>query len=593
MPTSPDVRAAKRAALSSVPALGKSASESALRKKQLGSLLEQELLVLERDEGKRHARELSVCLLDYAKKIEELQEKNRRLEQELSFDDNVARNDPFFNDQVAEKLSNLYLQGNNVMIRLELEKKEIARLNALIQRHESTLAQQKTKLYELAALDQNHAALIGRVRKLENDIDRRIVRMNEKLNTNRKLREAIDAHRAERARMDAIYAKMSSEMLAKRAKVARASGDVERLRQEVTDVEKQIDDIRRDGEEWEAACDQKAAGLLQELKEIALHQRDGEELVDEEKHKYLGENDIVRNMVAAQESALRSRATRSRWKTGQAKIATDVLLTKYQENRTIIEKIHEVEHFDRIQHVNQLAEDIENYRQVSAKLREEIGKLKQRKDSFTIDQKKLKEEANHNLQEFLAVLKPSILLLHSRIGCPEVHNDNDMKKILGEVEEQVVTVLQNFHLKSEAQLKEEAAKDAARPGSSAPSSSRKPREAMKSRPGTPVSAPAPTEHASLPGGLSPELETNQASASAGTGGATASGQRTATEPQQLSPTVKAVSAFVARDQPYRYAGLRPPHLSMEELKKKDNVEEEYPLTYDELKSKVWHTDAAQ
>lgn len=40
----------------------------------------------------------------------------------------------------------------------------------------------------------------------------------------------------------------------------------------------------------------------------------------------------------------------------------------------------------------------------------------------TIDQKKHKEEVNHNLQDFLAVLKPSILLFHSRIGCPEVHS---------------------------------------------------------------------------------------------------------------------------------------------------------------------------
>lgn len=261
---------------------------------------------------------------------------------QLSFDDNVARNDPFFNDQVAEKLSNLYLQGNNFMIRLELEKKEITRLNVLIQRHESTLAKQKTKLYELAALDQNHAALIGRVRKLENDIDRRIVKMNERLNTNRKLREAIDAQRAERARMDAIYTKISTEALSKRAKVARVTTEVEKLRQEVADVEQQIEDIRLEGEEWETKCDEKAALLLQELKEIALHQKDAEELTDVDKHKYLGENDIVRNMITAQESALRSRVTRSRWKTGQAKIATDVLLTKYQENRTIIEKIHEV-----------------------------------------------------------------------------------------------------------------------------------------------------------------------------------------------------------------------------------------------------------
>lgn len=63
--------------------MSKSASESLIKKKQKGSLLEQELLLLERDEGKRHARELSACLLDYAKKIENLQEKNRRLEEEV------------------------------------------------------------------------------------------------------------------------------------------------------------------------------------------------------------------------------------------------------------------------------------------------------------------------------------------------------------------------------------------------------------------------------------------------------------------------------------------------------------------------------
>lgn len=98
---------------------------------------------------------------------------------QLAFDDHVARDDPFFNELTAEKLSNLYLQGNNFMIRLELERKEVARLNALIQSHEAILAQQKTKLYELAALDHNHAIMLGRVRKMEHDIDRRLVKMNE------------------------------------------------------------------------------------------------------------------------------------------------------------------------------------------------------------------------------------------------------------------------------------------------------------------------------------------------------------------------------------------------------------------------------
>uniref|UniRef100_K3WLD9 Uncharacterized protein n=1 Tax=Globisporangium ultimum (strain ATCC 200006 / CBS 805.95 / DAOM BR144) TaxID=431595 RepID=K3WLD9_GLOUD len=669
MPTSPDRRVIQSRAVKKLSAgstLSKSTSESSLSKTKQGSLLEQELLSLERDEGKRHARELSACLLEYAKKIDNLQEKNRRLEEELSFDDHVTRDDPFFNDQVAEKLSNLYLQGNNFMIRLELERKEITRLNALIQRHESILAQQKSKLYELVALDHNHNTLIGRIRKMENDIDRRIVKMNERLNINRKLRETIDAHRADRARMDAIYTKISSETLAKRHKIARASNESEKLRQEVADIEQQIEDIRQEGEEWEMKCDQKAALLLQELKEIALHQKDVEEMVDVDKHKYLGENDIMRSIGAAQENMLRSRVTHSRWKTGQAKIATDVLLTKYQENRTIIEKIHEVsgtktvsemieafnnqypfptnvnthlhyghcmserhnvinvaltllvvgvlteiEHFDRIQHVNQLAEDIENHRQVSSKLREEIGKLKQRKDSvefqrmnriegfksrlqLTIDQKKHKEEANHNLQSFLAALRPSILLLHSRIGCPELHNDSDMKKVLGEIEEQVVAILQKYHLKSEAKKMDDASKDSNSPSSPGVTSARSASQAGKARAeisGTPQTAPhgtasarVDTSQSSLPGAA--QLGTERS-------GSTNLGSPSVPADSQKVLNFKTISALVSKDQPYRYGGLRPPHLSMEELKKKDNVEEEYPLTYDELKVKVWHHDTTQ
>ncbi|KAK1938189.1 hypothetical protein P3T76_009339 [Phytophthora citrophthora] len=261
---------------------------------------------------------------------------------QLAFDDHVARDDPFFNEQTAEKLSNLYLQGNNFMVRLELERKEVARLNTLIQSHESTLAQQKMKLYELAALDHNHGIMLGRVRKMEHDIDRRLVKVNERLNRNRQLREAIDAHRTERARMDDIFTKISSETLSKRHKVARVNEEVAKLRQEIETVEQEIEDVRQEGEEWEMKCDRRAAVLLQELKEIALHQKDAEELVDVDKYKFLGENDIMKNVSEAKESEVQSRAKKSKWKSGQAKVMTDTMLTKYQENRNYIEKIHEV-----------------------------------------------------------------------------------------------------------------------------------------------------------------------------------------------------------------------------------------------------------
>ena len=45
------------------------------------------------------------------------------------------------------------------------------------------------------------------------------------------------------------------------------------------------------------------------------------------------------------------------------------------------------------------------------------------------------------------------------------------------------------------------------------------------------------------------------------------------------------------EQPYRYEGVKPPTLRKDDLHRSDNTEEEYPLTYHELKSKVWRETA--
>ncbi|OWY97340.1 hypothetical protein PHMEG_00032155 [Phytophthora megakarya] len=633
MPTSPAPRSVKKGTASPTNNAGPTASPAVSptrsKKKLQNNHIDQQLLQLEHDDGKRHSRELTLCLNDYARKIDDLHEKNRRLEEELSFDDHVARDDPFFNEQTAEKLSNLYMQGNNFMIRLELERKEVDRLNTLIQSHETTLAHQKMKLYELAALDHNHSIMLGRVRKMEHDIDRRLVKMNEKLNRNRQLRDVMDAHRTERARMDDIYTKISTETMSKRHKVARVSEEVEKARQEVEAVEQEIEDVRREGEEWESKCDQRSGILLQELKEIALHQKEVDELVDVEKYKFLGENDIMKTVSEAKESEVQSRAKRSKWKSGQAKVTADTMLTKYQENRTYIEKIHEVsgtktvsEMIDafnnqyplpRVVHVNQLAEEIEHHREVSTKLREEIGKLKQRKDSvdlqrmnrietlrsklqYTNEQKKLKEDANREMHSFLEAIKPAVLLFHSRIGCSNVHND-DMKQVLGDIEEQIVTVLQAYHAKVEADKKEEIPVQTIATTTLSPQVS-----PAKRKSSVAVGARNRRSSVGLKAmvGIIPDSGVARIGSAAGSpgNGPSKTTQQTsspvaAASDGHKSPAAKTVKAILEKKQPYRYAGLRPPHMSMEELRKKDNVEEEYPLTYHELKVKVWHSDASQ
>jgi len=78
MPTSPAPHALAAAA-----SPAGSPTRSGQRQQKQSGHIDQELLVLEHDDGKRHARELASCLEDYAKKIDQLQEKNRRLEEEV------------------------------------------------------------------------------------------------------------------------------------------------------------------------------------------------------------------------------------------------------------------------------------------------------------------------------------------------------------------------------------------------------------------------------------------------------------------------------------------------------------------------------
>ncbi|KAG1708787.1 hypothetical protein DVH05_022409 [Phytophthora capsici] len=88
MPTSPAPRSVKKGAATPANGSGFASSPAssptrAGKKKLQSSHIDQQLLELELDDGKRHSKELTLCLNEYAKKIDELQEKNRRLEEEV------------------------------------------------------------------------------------------------------------------------------------------------------------------------------------------------------------------------------------------------------------------------------------------------------------------------------------------------------------------------------------------------------------------------------------------------------------------------------------------------------------------------------
>lgn len=170
--------------------------------------------------------------------------------------------------------------------------------------------------------------------------------------------------------------------------------------------------------------------------------------------------------------------------------------------------------------------------------------------------------------------------------------DSDMKKVLGEIEEQIVVVLQKYHLKNEAKKIDDASNDNNLSSSSGGTSARKTSHSSKDRTETLGYSQAVSGGGSSVGISDTGSGPLPGAAALGTENPASTGPGVASDSQKAL-NFKTISALMSKDQPYRYVGLRPPHLSMEELKKKDNVEEEYPLTYDELKVKVWHNDTTQ
>lgn len=264
-------------------------------------------------------------------------------------------------------------------------------------------------------------------------------------------------------------------------------------------------------------------------------------------------------------------------------------------------------------------------------------RLKQRKDSVdfqrmnrveglrsklqhTNELKRLKEDANREMQTFLEAIKPAVLLFHSRIGCSDVHSkllmrlkfhhnlersnelimllllsgDGGMKQVLGDIEEQIVSVLQAYHAKVESTKKDDPIPTIAATNLSPQQSPSKRKASVATRVRR-SSNGARAVAELISGGESARAGSAASSSAMGSPKATQQGsQPAATAAEGIkSPNAKNIKAMVSKQQPYRYAGLRPPHMSMEELRKKDNVEEEYPLTYHELKVKVWNSDTSQ
>ncbi|OQR98306.1 hypothetical protein ACHHYP_08747 [Achlya hypogyna] len=546
--------------------------------------LDHQLMELVRDDGRRHQEEVAKKLDGINKQLLEMQEKNKQLENELEFDLRNTRKDPYFNAASADEMAHVQLEGNKFTRMIEVERRKIAQYDLAIQDCERSLAEQKLSLGNGTMLEMSEVNLVNKIklvrpkgppghalrRKMETEIDRKMVRFNEKLAANKGLRSSLDIKRAERATADVLYSKIESDVYQRTIDIQVQTKEVERMRDQVQAKLAELEALKHETDEYEKLCEDKASAILKELKhraaESMTYSLDDNAVASPKKYLSPGTDKTL-----IEEKLNKSKLTRSRWKSIQEKVTSELSIQKYNENREFIEKIHEVagtksvvevieafttqelEHFAKVQYVNRLAEDIEVHRAQCAKLREEIGKMKMRNDAVDVQKlqrnktlKARKEKATEHearliektleIQQTMAALKPTLVALHVRIGCKENQEEKGLHSVIGEIEQKMVEILQTMHTKAVEKSKDgDVATPAARLGR-----------------GISVSMVA---RSLMVAGLPPE-------------------------PSILGKT----------EQPYRYGGVKPPTMTLSEMHRKEATEEEYPLTYDELKSKVWRRE---
>ncbi|EQC33205.1 hypothetical protein SDRG_09189 [Saprolegnia diclina VS20] len=533
--------------------------------------LDHQLMALERDDGRRHQEEVTKKLDSIGKQLAEMQEKNKQLENELEFDSRNTRKDPYYNAVSADEMAHVQTEGNKYTRMIEIERRKIAQHDLAIQDCERILAEQKLSLGHGTAMELSEVNLVNKIKKMETEIDRKMVRFNAKLAANKALRQTLDIKRAERATADVLYAKIEHDVFQRTFDIQAQTKEVERMREQVQAKVAELESLKSETDAYEKLCEDKATVILKDLKhraaETMTNSLDDNAVASPKKYLNPGNDKTL-----IEEKLNKSKLTRSRWKSIQEKVTSELSIQKYNENRDFIEKIHEVagtksvvdvieafttqelEHFAKVQYVNRLAEDIEIHRAQCAKLREEIAKMKMRNDAVDVQklqrnktlktrQEKAAEqearlvEKTLEIQQTMTVLKPALIALHVRIGCKENQEDKGLHSVLGEIEQKMVELLQTLHTKTIEKQKEGEASNV---------------PAMRLGRGISVSAVA---RSLMSQGLPPE-------------------------PLILGKT----------EQPYRYGGVKPPTMTLHEMHRKEAAEEEYPLTYDELKSKVWKRD---
>jgi len=310
-------------------------------------------------------------------KIDKLKCDNERLKEELALETRQAKMQPINSTMAisssmsstmsSKKEAQLAGESGEMYLRkIEIEKKRISELDLQIKKMEESILQQRSDMGGINANRETSKTIQKNIRMLENRLDKALVKYNEALGHNKKLRGTIDNLRRERIVFDGIYKKLENDLLciknemasiineANAAYISRdhAQAEMVRLKSEADAEQKQFEN------EWAELT--KLIDQDQKMKDFLIS-KDRENM-----------NDAVVTSVLEQEQNLRKKLSKGAWQIVKDKAHIHMAQEKVKSYKESFDKISSA---TGINDIDQLVNTFISAEQHNFKLFNQVNKL--------------------------------------------------------------------------------------------------------------------------------------------------------------------------------------------------------------------------
>lgn len=297
-------------------------------------------------------------------KINQLRGNNTRVKEELELETRQAR--VSLKKTGSTTISSLQDQGDYFERKYQTEKQKTQDLHILIKNMEENILQQRSDMGGVNANRETSRTIQKNIRMLENRLDKALVKYNEALGHNKKLRETIDNLRRDRAVFDGIYNKLQMDLEHKKSEMSKIMDDAMTAYEARTQAQVEMVKIKEQGDK--------------EVKQFEKEWKDLNRMIEENQKKTVNESQGRHSIaykgavdtVVEEEKDLKKRLSRGTLQVINDKIVIEKTQEEVKYYREAFKKIREA---TGIENIDELAQNFEDADKENFKLFNEANKL--------------------------------------------------------------------------------------------------------------------------------------------------------------------------------------------------------------------------